>query len=657
MNKIIGMGAFLFVLLVICLCAGNYLGGYAALKYSGVDMAALQWGTFQEVISGLSGQEQYKKLIAVSWAGFAAPLVVFVGFVMIVIVGLMPKKVIYGNARLATDMDLSKSTFFPSPDVVNKAIEKADKPFCFPPILIGKMFKGRYKNQYVYFYGQQFLILYAPTRSGKGVGIVIPNCTNYPDSMVVLDIKLENWFMSAGYRTTKLKQDCYLFAPAGYANNQAEALQGLIKSHRWNPLDCVGRSDLQRESDLDKVASILMPAEGSDPFWSDAAKGLFMGLGLYLLDKERFQLKNADYDDPNLMVPPVLFSLAAILKLSVPDTGKDLASWMGAAIEKESFISDKTKFYFRSFMAAPDKTRGSILTNFSSYLKIFNNPITAEATNSSDFDIRDVRKKRMSIYLGLTPDALVTHGKLVNLFFSMLVNENTRELPEQNPDLKYQCLILCDEFTSMGKSEIIEKSVAFTAGYNLRWMFILQNEGQGKKDDMYGEHGWEAFVENSAVVLYYPPKAKNELTKKISEEIGVMDMKVTKKSDSRSGGKGGTSRSRNHEIVERPVLLPEEINALRDVKNKAKNIAVREIIMSEFTRPFIANKIIWFEEDEFKKRVAIAKENTVDIPVLFTDKKTVDAIKEQAKLYGAKMMANVITTPDLETHDKTDVSE
>ncbi|ECG0550689.1 type IV secretory system conjugative DNA transfer family protein [Salmonella enterica] len=164
--------------------------------------------------------------------------------------------------------------------------------------------------------------------------IVIPNCVNYPDSMVVLDIKLENWFMSAGYRTTQLKQECYLFAPAGYADNQAEALKGNIKSHRWNPLDCVGRSDLQRESDLDKVASILMPAEGSDPFWSDAAKGLFMGLGLYLLDKERFQLQNASHDDPNLSVKPVLFSLAAILKLSVPDSGKDLASWMGAVIER-----------------------------------------------------------------------------------------------------------------------------------------------------------------------------------------------------------------------------------------------------------------------------------------------------------------------------------
>lgn len=87
----------------------------------------------------------------------------------------------------------------------------------------------------------------------------------------------------------------------------------------------------------------------------------------------------------------------------------------------------------------------------------------------------------MSIYLGLTPDALITHEKIVNLFFSLLVNENCRELPEHNPDLKYQCLILLDEFTSMGKSEVIERAVGFTAGYNLRFMFILQNEGQGQK--------------------------------------------------------------------------------------------------------------------------------------------------------------------------------
>ncbi|ENH8253141.1 type IV secretory system conjugative DNA transfer family protein, partial [Salmonella enterica subsp. enterica serovar Chester] len=108
-------------------------------------------------------------------------------------------------------------------------------------------------------------------------------------------------------------------------------------------------------------------------------------------------------------------------KTSVPDGGKDLAAWMGQEIENRSWISDKTKSFFFKFMSAPDRTRGSIETNFSSPLSIFSNPITAEATNFSDFDIRDIRKKPMSIYLGLTPDALITHEKIVNLFFSLLV--------------------------------------------------------------------------------------------------------------------------------------------------------------------------------------------------------------------------------------------
>ena len=71
----------------------------------------------------------------------------------------------------------------------------------------------------------------------------------------------------------------------------------------------------------------------------------------------------------------------------------------------------------------------------------------------------------------------------------------------------------------------------------------------------------------------------------------------------------------------------------------------------------MANKIIWFEENEFKKRVDIAKNNTVEIPVLFTDEKIKNAIREQAKLYGKEMMGNIMTTPELEIHDNTDMSE
>lgn len=649
MNKIVAIFIFMFVVLIIALCGSVISGGYAALRYSGLGIEYLKWDTFFEVISTFKGQAQHKNLVLVAVAGFVAPIVMYLLFVLVVVVGMLPKKVIYGNARLATDIDLSKSTFFPT----DKERQES-KVYTYPPILIGKQFKGRYKGKYIYFHGQQFLILYAPTRSGKGVGIVIPNCINYPHSMVVLDIKLENWFLSAGYRKVILGQECFLFAPAGYADNQEEAKKGFIKSHRWNPLDCVGRSDIQRSGDLEKIAAMLIPSS-DDPIWSDSARKLFCGLALYLLDKERYHLVQKKKGVTG--VPDVLVSMSAVMKLSVPESGQKLSTWMGSEIDQRSYLSDETKSLFREFMSAPDKTQGCIITNFSSPLSIFRNPITAAATDYSDFDIRQVRKKPMSIYLGLTPDALITHSKLVNLFFSMFVNENTKELPEQNPELKYQCMVLLDEFTSMGKSEIIEKGVGFTAGFNIRFVVILQNEGQGKKDDMYGIHGWETFVENSAVIIYYPPKVKNELAKKISEEIGVMDMKVTKKSDSSGGGKGGRSKSRSFDTLERAVLLPEEIVALRDEKNKTKNMAIREIVVSEYTRPFIANKIIWFEEKIFKERVDIAKKNPVSMPVLF-DEEMRKKILEQASIYSddESFLSDVMNKPDLENHDTEDMS-
>ena len=103
-----GLILFLLLLLVGVLIASNYLGGYTALRYSSVDMSLLKWDTFHSVISTFSGNPQYKKLVFMAWFGFSVPLIFFAIFMLIVVIGIMPKKVIYGDARLATDMDLSK---------------------------------------------------------------------------------------------------------------------------------------------------------------------------------------------------------------------------------------------------------------------------------------------------------------------------------------------------------------------------------------------------------------------------------------------------------------------------------------------------------------------------------------------------------------------
>ncbi|OLF56808.1 conjugal transfer protein TraK [Aeromonas veronii] len=625
-NKII-ITFLLVAILILCGVASMYLGGYVLLKISGVDVSSLGLNTFFEVINSLGGDPKYKKLVALGWLGFAAPYMALLFFIALVVIGLMPKKVIYGDGRLATPMDLSRSGFFPKKGDKNK----------FPPILIGKMFKGKYKGSYIYFFGQQFLILYAPTRSGKGVGIVIPNCVNYPESIVVLDIKLENFFLSAGYRKSQ-GQECFLFSPDGFADSLDAARRGEIKSHRFNPLDYVSRSPLQRESDLKKIAAILYPTSGGEnDTWNESASSLWVGLALYLLDMEKVE-------------PKTKVAVSQIIKISVPGSGDPLEKWMELTIKaKSDILGDDTKQYFRKFMSAADRTRASILVNFNNGVAVFSNPITAAATDSSDFDLRDLRKKKMSVYLGLSPNSLVTHAKLVNLFFSLLVNENTKELPENNPELKYQCLLILDEFTSMGRVEIIQKAVGFTAGYNIRFMFILQNKGQLEDDQMYGKEGAETFIENTGVELYYPPKTVNNTAKAISEKIGKRDIKVNSKSRSSSSGKISRSDSTNTEG--RAVLLPEEIVSLRDHKNKTGGMAVREIILSDYCRPFIANKIIYFEEPIFMERVNFSRKNPVEIPFVFNEDERNSFICDSISL------GSVMKKPVLDEHLSSDESD
>src|SRR5205085_1052586 len=136
---------------------------------------------------------------------------------------------------------------------------------------------GRHRGKFLWLPGQLSVMLSAPTRSGKGVGVVIPNLLNWPDSVVVLDIKGENYKVTAGFRARN-GHAVYAFSPF-----DEEAC-----SHRWNPLTAVRTSRLHRVGDLLTIGQVFFPNDGtstsSEAFFNDQARNLFMGLGLYLLE-------------------------------------------------------------------------------------------------------------------------------------------------------------------------------------------------------------------------------------------------------------------------------------------------------------------------------------------------------------------------------------
>lgn len=545
-----------------------------------------------------------------------------VPFLLPIIIGLIAaaayfsnKKVsIHGKARLANDQDLNKSIFF------NKRFLEKNK---YPALLIGQIPKGRFKGRYIQYKGQQFLMLYAPTRSGKGVGIVIPNCLFWAQSMVVLDIKLENFIFTAGHRKDVLGQDVFLFCPDGW-----EAADGTLRSSKYNPLSYIDRSLIKRISELSTIAAIMFPKTGGEnDMWTDLSSNLFKGLVLFLLDCETETNKKGE--------PRYKVTMSQVLKLSIPQTGELLGDFLKAEIDKRNSeenlslwnkytkgegerpsinrLDEETVRLLLQFANQNERQQNNILLTFFSEMAIFGNPVTAAATDESDFDFREIRRKKMTVYFGLSPNAIPVYKKLTNLFMSQMIIENSKTLPEHDRTLKYQVLGLFDEFTSMGAIQIIKESVAYMAGYGMRFMFIAQDQSQLEDPKLYGKEGTKTLLSNCAVELIYPPKDVDDHVKKTSESIGYYDL--VQKTTSRNKGKQGSTTT-GVQVHKRAVLLPQEIVDLRDEKHEESGISMKQLIMSEFCRPILANKIIYFEDDFFNSRKEYSEKNIPDIPVL-----------------------------------------
>jgi len=467
------------------------------------------------------------------------------------LVFLLPnKKSLFGDARFAKKREINKAGLFGEKGLI----------------------VGKYAGKYLTFDGQQHVIMSAPTRSGKGVGVVIPNLLNWPDSVVVLDIKQENWNLTSGYRT-KYGQDCYLFNPAATD----------YRTHRYNPLSYINSDPNFRIDDVQKIANMLFPDQpGTDVIWTATPRSFFLGVVLYLLETPgkpvtlgqvlRESLANGDgaayfsniinerakqtkqTDDNRAQMDRPVISAQIRAQLDhgsakmgqacnqgqtgqtpgQPQTGNppDGAQINQAQTNKPlGPLSPACVRALNSYISiSSENTRAGVITSFRSRLELWMNPLVDAATSANDFDLRDIRKKRMSIYLGVTPDNLERLAPLMNLLFQQLIDLNTRELPNQNQLLKYPCLLLMDEFTAIGKIGILSKGISYIAGYGLRMMPIIQSPSQ--LFDVYGKEAAQTFTTNHALQIVFPPKASETHTAKdISEWLGYQTVKGVSDAD------------------------------------------------------------------------------------------------------------------------------
>ncbi len=452
---------------------------------------------------------------------------------------------LHGAARFANTAEIRKAGLLDPKGGLDKTI------------LVGKK-NGRYLT----YGGYQFVILAAPTRSGKGVGIVVPNCLNYSDSLVVLDIKGENFDITSGFRA-KHGQKVYLFAPFDEAG----------VTHRYNPLEYISDDPAQRLGDIDAIGTALYSGGNqNDKFWSENAKDLFRGLCLFVLERK---------DLPK--------TFGEILR-QASGKGKPLKEYIFEELKKAQDtghpFSNACIDCLNRVLSNSENTLAGIVATFGTPLLIFQNPRVDLATSANDFDLREVRRELMSIYFKMPPNKLKEGSVLVNLFFDQLLNLNTRVLPSQDKTLKHQCLVLLDEMTSIGKVAMIAQAVSYMAGYNMRLLTIIQNKSQ--LEDVYGKAGALTLLSNHALmVMYAPSPTVQSDAQEYSEMLGYETVKSRSRTSSMQSSSTSTSDQR------RALMLPQEIRELGQT---------REIVSLENCKPILCDKIRYYEDPDITCR-------------------------------------------------------
>jgi len=431
---------------------------------------------------------------------------------------------------------------------------------------------GRKDGRLLVFGGQEHVMLYAPTRTGKGVGVVIPNLLTWPDSTVVLDVKRENWEATAGFRAAH-GQAVHLFDP----------LDPQGRTARYNPLGHIDRTDAVAVLDeLQRIAAMLFPhPPHTDPFWTDSARTGFVAVGAYLAEtSER----------------PFTFG-ALYAELTAGDARLRFPALIARRAETGHPLSPGCVQALRDFCASSENTFASVRQTLTSRLNLWLNPRVRAATEASDFDLRALRSRPTSIYLAASPDNLIRVAPLYALLFQQLVDATCRERPDPHRH-PHQVLLLLDEFARLGHAEVLAKSFAYVAGYGLRLLPVLQSPAQLRAE--YGADVTEEILANCAVEIAFAPK-ELRLANELSERLGYTT--VRSPSRSRPTGLSRGHRSVSESEQRRALLLPQELMQMRDDAL---------LVLKAGLPPARGRKIRFYREAAFRDRV----QPPPDVPAL-----------------------------------------
>jgi len=451
----------------------------------------------------------------------------------------------YGSARWASEAEVGSAGLFGDAGV----------------------FLGALRGRYLRHDGPEHVMAFAPTRSGKGVGLVVPTLLSWTGSAVIHDIKGENWELTAGWRSRF--SHCLLFNPTD------------ARSARYNPLLEVRRG-AHEVRDVQNIADILVDPEGAlerRNHWEKTSHSLLVGAILHILyaEEDKTLARVATFlSDPRR-------SFVATLKvmMATPHLGADGVHPVIASAARE--VLNKS-----------DNERSGVLSTAMSFLGLYRDPTVAVVTSACDWRIDDLLSadRPLSLYLVIPPSDISRTKPLVRLVLNQIGRRLTERLHASGGGpRRRQLLMMLDEFPALGRLDFFETALAFLAGYGVRAFLIAQSLNQIAK--AYGENN--AILDNCHVRVAFA--SNDERTaKRISDALGT----ATEQRAMRNYAGHRLAPWLAHVMVSRqetsrPLLTPGEVMQLPPGD---------ELVLVSGLAPIRARKLRYFEDRRFMSRVS-----------------------------------------------------
>ena len=498
---------------------------------------------------------------------------------------------LHGSARWANQHDIERAGLLPRPSTVWQQLT-GKKKLASEGVYVGAWLDKKGVTRYLRHNGAEHVLCYAPTRSGKGVGLVIPTLLSWEHSAVITDLKGELWALTSGWRQKYAGNKVLRFEPA--------AVSGGVY---WNALDEIRLTTEYEVGDVQNLATLLVDPDGKGliTHWQKTAQALLVGVILHVLYK-------AQQEGTDATLPAV----DAIL--SNPD--RDIAElWMEMVTYEHVNAKNHPTVASaaRDMLDRPEEEAGSVLSTAKSYLALYRDPVVRRNVSKSEFRIKDLMNydQPVSLYIVTHPNDKARLRPLVRILINMIIRllADKMEFINGQPKVHYQhrLLMMLDEFPSLGKLEILQEALAFIAGYGIKCYLICQDINQLKSREAGYGHD-ESITSNCHVQSAFPPHRIEtaEHLSKLTGQTTVAKEQITTSGRRTSALLGQVSRTIQE--VQRPLLTTDECLRMPGPLKNAEGLIEKagDMVVYVAGSPAIYGiQPLFFKDPIFKARAAV----------------------------------------------------